>query len=199
MSEFEELADIWKDVTDGTETTTEEQSERTNRRDVSDFDGRIRDTVEEMRDRFDIRSELSDDRLAIVVRGFFDGESDREIARRLGDKTLDKSVKRARICLHLLRDGDTETEVDLDALDGCLAAGNSASVCGDRLGIAKSTANRYRRILRAERQSERVDHEYRERFRRYCDDDELEDMQKTAQWDGLEDAVAGAGADNRAL
>lgn len=199
MSDFDDLTSIWNDVTEGAEGTTEEQSGLGSQRDISDFDRRIRETIEEMRERYDIRTQLTNEQLALLVREYFSGATDTEIAQQLGDASLDKTVSRARTRLHLFRDVDLDTKVDLNALMECLEAGNSASECGSNLGIAKSTANRYRRLIRAKRQADKVDNKYYKRFRDYCDEDNPDLLPEAQSWDGLEDAVAGAGADNPAI
>lgn len=198
MKDVDGLTEIWNSVTDDTKTTTEQQTERGNQRDISDFDGRIRETVTEMRDRYDIQTKLSNDQLVTVVRRFFAGDTDTEIAREIGDSSLDKTVSRARVRLHLFRPKDTDTEVNLDLLTDCFIEGHSAAVCGKKQGIAKSTANRYRRVITAQRQADRVNDEYRERFQRYCEEDD-DTLVSPSSLDGLEEAVAGAGADNPSL
>lgn len=198
MTDVEELNDIWNSISNGVETVTEQQSERGNQRDISDFDGRIRDTIIEMSERYNIQTKLSNDQLVTVVRRYFDGETDAEIARQLGEKNLDKTVSRARVRLHLFRERDFDTEVNLDELMNCLTEGNSASDCGDEFGIAKSTANRYRRLIKFRREAKRIDNEYWERFQRYCNEDDEEALVMSSL-DGLKDAVADAGADNPSL
>lgn len=55
---------------------------------------------------------LSRSELVHLVRLFYDGQSDREIACELGNTNLDKTVARARVHLYLFRD----TDFDLDHL-----------------------------------------------------------------------------------
>lgn len=202
MGKVDRLTEIYLDVSEGEESTIEQQEEqRGNWKSSSSNDTTIGETIAEMRERYGLRTQLSDDQLVTLVKAFFDGERDGEIARRLGDSSLDKTVTRARLRLHLFRDNDTTADFDLDALQECFEEGNSGAECARRLDIGKSTANRYRRILRARNDSEKVDNEYYERFRQYCleggDDADLEPDFSTD--DGLNDAIEGFGADNPQL
>lgn len=203
MSDVEHLTDIYLDVAEDTESTTEQQHEqRGSWRPSAATDTRISDTITEMQDRYGLQTQLSDEQLLTLVKAFFDGESDTGIARQLGDASLDKTVTRARLGLHLFRESDTTADFDVEALRECFAAGNSGAECARQLDIAKSTANRYRRIFAAKDQAERVDNQYYERFRRYCHDETDEDPDFDPDYspnDGLSDAVAGAGADNPQL
>ena len=204
MSDVDRLTDIFMDVSQGTESTTEQQDEqrgswRPNESD--DTNTNIRETIAEMRDCYGLQTQLSDDQLVTLVKAYFEDDGDRAIARRLGDVTLDKTVTRARLSLHLFRERDTAADFDVDSLKDCLEAGNSGAECARRLNIGKSTANRYRRIFKAKTEARQVDHEYSERFHHYCrgetDDRDLEPPSIVD--DGLADAVADAGADNPQL
>lgn len=204
MSDIEHLTDIYMEVSQGTETTTEQQEEQRGSWRASrsgDTETTIRETIAEMRDRYGLETTLSDDQLVTLVKAYFEGDGDTAIARRLGDASLDKTVTRARLSLHLFRERDTAADFDVAGLRECFEAGNSGAECARRLDIGKSTANRYRRIFTAKAEADRVDNEYTDRFRRYCretsDDGELEPI--SVEDDGLADAVAGAGADNPQL
>jgi hypothetical protein len=203
MSDVDHLTDIYLDVAEDIESTTEQQHEqRGSWRPSATTDTRISDTIAEMQDRYGLQTQLSDDQLFTLVKAFFDGESDTGIARQLGDASLDKTVTRARLGLHLFRESDTTADFDIDALRECFAADNSGAECARRLDIGKSTANRYRRIFEAKDQAGDMDNEYYERFRRYCRDDADEDPDFDPDYspnDGLSDAVADAGADNPQL
>jgi hypothetical protein len=204
MSEVDHLTDIFMEVSQGTESTTEQQKEqrgswRPNK--SGDTETNIRETIAEMRDRYGLQTQLSDDQLVTLVKAYFEGDGDTAIARRLGDVTLDKTVTRARLSLHLFREHDTTADFDVEGLKECLEAGNSGTECARRLDIGKSTANRYRRIFKAKAEAEQVDHEYSDRFHRYCrreaNDSDLEPISVVDN--GLADAVADAGADNPQL
>jgi hypothetical protein len=204
MSDVDHLTDIFMDVSQGTGSTIEQQDEQRGswRPDKSDdTDTNIRETIAEMRDRYGLQTQLSDDQLVTLVKAYFEGDGDAVIARRLGDVSLDKTVTRARLSLHLFRERDTAADFDVESLKDCLEAGNSGAECARRLDIGKSTANRYRRIFKAKAKAQQVGHEYSERFHQYCrgetDDSDLEPLSIVD--DGLADAVADDGADNPQL
>lgn len=167
-----------------------------------DTDTRISDTIAELRDRYGLRTQLSDNQLVALVRAFFEGEGDTAIARRLGDLSLDKTVTRARIGLHLFRESDTTADFDVEGLRECFAAEHSSTECARQYEIAASTAHRYRRIFDAKQHAQQVDHQYYDRFQRYCtqDIDDATDFETDAAANnGLRDAIDGAGADNPQL
>jgi len=83
-----ELRDIFMDVTDGQTITENQEVPRGSLTENEErIDERVRDVIERMREQFDFRSGLDDDRLRQVVAGYYDGESDGEIADRLGVST----------------------------------------------------------------------------------------------------------------
>lgn len=187
----EELRDIFMDVTD--ESTVTERQEETHGSLSSEGDvrERLRTLVSEMRERYDFGTTLSDDDLVTVVRGYYDGDSDSGIARELGDASLGKTVSRARIDLHLLRDRDTDAPFDLDDLRTLLAAGSIAD-CADELDVSESTVRRYRRIIEAQNEARAVNDRYRDEFENILYDRNLsERMTEDIQEDGLDDATDG--------
>lgn len=207
MSDVEKLTEIYMDVSQGTESTIEQQEEQRGTWQPTvgeDAESMILETIVEMRNRYGLDTKLSDDQLVTLVQAYFEGESDSEIARKVGDASLDKTVTRARLSLHLFRASDTEATFDVEGLRDCFEAGHSGAECARQIGIGKSTANRYRRIFEAKAAADSADHEYYDRFERYCrgetnddgdggfDDVGIED-------DPLHDAVDGAGADNPQL
>ena len=203
MTDVEELTAIYMDVSKGDTTTTERQEDQRGRwTSNTNTDQQIRSTIEEMRERYDLSTQLSTDQLVTLVKAFFQGEGDTAIARRLDDSSLDKTVTRARLGLHLFRERDTTTDFDLKTLSECFKAGNSGVECAHQLNIAASTANQYRRVLSAQQEAKRVENTYYERFRRLCSADgttEGEDLNAEFEPnfdDGLADAVADAGVDN---
>lgn len=203
MTDIEELTAIYMDVSKGDTTTTERQEDQRGRwTSNTDTDQRIRSTIEEMRERYDLSTQLSTDQLVTLVKAFFKGEGDTAIARRLGESSLDKTVTRARLGLHLFRERDTTADFDLEALSECFEAGNSGAECARQLNIASSTANQYRRVLSAQQEAKRVENTYYERFQQLCSADNSDegadpsaDLEPDFD-DGLTDAVADAGVDN---
>jgi|AntDeeMetagen681_2_1112603.scaffolds.fasta_scaffold07182_2 hypothetical protein len=204
MSDVDHLTDIFMDVSQGAESTTETQEEQRGSWQPSgnsDAEANIRETIAEMRDRYGLRTKLSDEQLVTLVQAFFEGAGDTEIARGIGDASLDKTVTRARLGLHLFRESDTQADFDIEALRDCHEDGCSGAECARQIGIGKSTANRYRRIFEAKAEAEHVAHEYHDRFQQYCRGENIDAEFEPDYFsnDGLADAVADAGADNPQL
>ena len=188
----EELRDIFIDVTD--ESTVTEQQEETHGSlsSETDVEERLAAVISQMRNRYDFGTTLSDDELVTVVRGFYAGDSDAEIARELGDASLGKTVSRARIDLHLVRDSDTDAPFDLETLRDLLADGATTTDCAETLDVSESTVRRYRRIVETQQECRTVNDRYRDEFENVLRDRELSDrMTEDIQKDGLDDATEG--------
>ena len=188
----EELRDIFMDVTD--ESTVTEQQAETHGSLSSEtaIDDRLAEVVGRMRDRYDFATTLSDDELVTVVRGFYAGDSDAGIARELGDASLGKTVARARIDLHLLRDADEDAPFDMTALRDLLEDDATTGECAAELDVSESTVRRYRRVVEAKRQRRTVNDQFRNEFENILQDRELSDrMTESVQEDGLDDATEG--------
>ncbi|NHN60631.1 MULTISPECIES: conditioned medium-induced protein 4 [Halorussus] len=188
----EELRDIFMDVTD--ESTVTERQEETHGSLSSEtaVEERLQEVVARMRDRYDFGTSLSDEELVTVVRGYYAGDSDAEIARELGDSSLGKTVSRARIDLHLIRDADEDAPFDMDDLRDLLDDDASTTECAGQLDVSESTVRRYRRVLEAQQQRRTVNDQFRNEFENVLQDRELSDrMTEGVQEDGLDDATEG--------
>ncbi|MFC4450588.1 MULTISPECIES: conditioned medium-induced protein 4 [Halorussus] len=188
----EELRDIFMDVTD--ESTVTEQQEETHGSLSSEaaVEERLEEVISRMRDHYDFGTTLSDEELVTVVRGFYAGDSDAEIARELGDASLGKTVSRARIDLHLIRDADEDAPFDLDDLRDLLDADASTGECAEELDVSESTVRRYRRVVEAQQERRTVNDRFRNEFENVLQDRELSDrMTEGVQEDGLDDATEG--------
>jgi hypothetical protein len=187
-----ELRDLFVDMA-GEETVTEHQQEsRGSLASGSRVDDRLADVVDTMRERYAFRSNLPTAALIAIVRGFFAGHSDAEIAASLDDEPAAETVARARIDLHLVTERDREAPFDLDALREALDEDRPLSSVAADLGIHESTARRYRHVLEAERQRRAVNDRYREDFERLLADRDLsERLTEEVRDTGLEDATDG--------
>jgi FixJ family two-component response regulator len=179
----EELRDIFVEVADG-ETVTE--SQEGGRGSLAGDDGeteeRLAAVVADMREDLAFGTTLDDEELVTVVRGFYEGDSDTQIARRLGDDSRSKTVARARLDLHLLREA--------------MAKDRSVADIADELGVSESTVRRYRRVLEARDEVRRVNDRYRDRFETVLRDQGLVDrLTERVKEDGLEDATEGQEVD----
>lgn len=188
----EELRDIFMDVADEATVTESQEETHGSLQSETEVEERIAAVIAEMRDRYDFGTTLSDDELVTVVRGFYGGDSDAEIARDLGDASLGKTVARARIDLHLVRDADTDAPFDLDALRELLDDGATAAECADELDVSESTVRRYRRVLEAQQERRTVNDRFRDEFENVLQDRELsERLTEDIHEDGLDDATEG--------
>lgn len=186
------LRDIFLEIAEeGSVTETQEESRGSLVRD-EDADERIRSVIERMRERFHFSTSLSDDQLVIVVRAFFSGASDADIARELGAASLDQTVVRARLDLHLVLDRDLDAPFDLAEFGRALDTGRSVTDLAEAFGVSESTVRRYRRVVETQRQRRSVTDRFRNEFERIVADRDLgERLTAGARRTGLEDATEG--------
>lgn len=193
----EKLRDIFMDLTDSSTVTEQKRESHGTLKDEEDIKKELRLVVEEMVDRYDIRTKLEDEDLVDLVRLYHEGYSDTEIARELGDRKLNKTVSRARIKLHLFRDSDFDAPFDMDRLRDLVANDYSTSEMADELGVSQSTVRSYANVVKAERESEDVNNKYQERFEAILEDRELsEQLTSSAKADGLAEATEGLEVNN---
>ncbi|WP_134671214.1 conditioned medium-induced protein 4 [Halorussus marinus] len=188
----EELRDIFMDVTDESTVTERQEETHGSLSSETELHERLEAVVAQMRERYDFGTTLSDEELVTVVRGYYAGDSDAEIARELGDASLGKTVARARVDLHLLRDADADAPFDLDELRELLDEEASTADCADALDVSESTIRRYRRIIETKREMRTVNDRFTDEFENVLRDRELSDrMTEEMQKDGLDDATEG--------
>lgn len=187
----EELRDIFMDVTDE-ETVTERQEEtHGSLSSEEEVEAQLRDVVGRMRERYDFETSLSDSDLVTVVRRYYAGDSDAEIARELGEASAE-AVSRARLDLHLLRDADTDAPFEIDDLRALLDDDASVADAAAELDASESAVRRYRRVIVAQNEARTVNHRYTDEFENVLHDRELSDqMTREIQQDGLDDATEG--------
>jgi hypothetical protein len=184
----EELRDIFLDVADDeTVTETQEEGRGTLAGDGPPVEERLRDVVERMRDRFDFATDLETDTYVEVVRRFYDGQADEQIAV---DCDLDRAtVFQARADLHLVRDDDA-ADVDLSEISERVADGADPLSAAATLGYDEATAERAAEVLRAQNASRRVSQRYRSEFEEIMTDADMAvRLTASAQDDGLEEAT----------
>lgn len=186
----EELRELFIDVTDA-ETVTETQEDARGSL-VTDGESteRLVDIISRMRDRYEFGTSLSDEELAAVIEGFYTDDSDGTIADRLDVSR--RTVVRARLDLHLVRDSDGDAPFDFDELRQSLADGDTTGDIADRLGVSESTVRRYRRVVEARREASRVSDRFRSEFEDVLVDAGLDEQLTTdIADDGLEEATDG--------
>ena len=144
--------------------------------------------VKEMMKQYNIQTKLNPEQLSTVVRLFYKGLSDTEIAEQLGDRALNKTVSRARIKLHLFRETDLKPPFDREELDRLSAAGKSVKEMAEALGVAPSTISEYRNIFESQKASE--EDGFTKRFLEILSDQDVSEHMVTAHSeDGLQDAI----------
>ncbi|MFC7176641.1 helix-turn-helix domain-containing protein [Halosegnis marinus] len=185
----EELRDIFMEVSEeGTVTERQEAGRGSLAGDEAGETERVAAVVAEMRDRYEFATDLDDDALVRVVRGYYGGETDTAVADDLGVSR--DTVIRARLDLHLVRERDLDAPFELAALRRLLGDGATVAEAADELGVSESTVRKYRRVVTARNEARRVSERFRSEF-----EDALgvisEDFTTEATEDGLEDATDG--------
>jgi hypothetical protein len=184
----EALRDIFIDTT-GADTVTERQEETPGSltgRDDGVTDEHLADLVERMRSRFTFRSDLGTDALVTVLRGFFDGDGDADLADDLGTTT--EAVFDARMDLHLVTDAD-RTPVD-SAVRRLVVDGADLEACVDAVDADPATVRRAYRVVESETAAARASHRFRDEFAdRLSDEDLSTRLASDARRDGLKDAT----------
>jgi len=184
----EELRDIFTSVSD-TDTVTEDQEETPGSlTDRPDVDERVAEVVARMRDRYEFVTDLDDGDLHQLVRRYYDGASDADLARDLDGSQ--NTVVQARMDLHLFRDRDTDAPFDLATLRERLDAADTLQAVADDLDVSPATVRRYRRVLDARDEARRANHRFTNRFDELLGDGDLTGRLATdARRDGLEEAT----------
>src|SRR5512136_1081136 len=111
--------------------------------------------VREMIKQYSIQTKLTAEQLSSVVRLFYKGLSDTEIAEQLGDRALNKTVSRARIKLHLFRESDLKPPFDRNEFMRLSGTGKSVKEMAESLGVAPSTISEYRNIFESQKAAEK--------------------------------------------
>lgn len=149
------------------EFTEPQQPARGTLRSETSVARRLRALVAEMRAREGFRTTLSDDDLALVVRGFHAGRSDRAVAADLGVSS--GTVFRARMDLHLFVPADAPR--DLDPVIRRLRAGAAPREVATALEVPRAAVDRVARLLTAREAARRVNYRYTTEFADLLDGD----------------------------
>jgi predicted DNA-binding protein YlxM (UPF0122 family) len=192
----EELRDIFEEVT-GEDTVTEEQEETPGSLAGSDEDveAGLAEIVARMREKYAFDADLTDEEYAQVARGYYEGESDTDLAEEL---SVDRrEVVRARLDIHLVRDRDLDAPFDLSDLRDLLAEDLSTSEVADELDVSPSTVRRYRRVVETENEIRSVSSRFQAEFEDVLTNAGIShSMTEGVKKDGLEDATEGAEAES---
>ena len=185
-----QLREIFLDVADDS-TVTEIQEETPGT--LGDNSGpteALQPIIREIKQKYGFQTSLETDELATLVQLFYEEYSDTAIARELGNASRDKTVTRARIHLHLLRETDFDAPFDLDQLrDLREDEETSTKTIAETLGVSKSTVGRYCRLLDAEQAAAAVDHRYQQQFEAALADSGTNQSIRESLDSGLDDAL----------
>jgi IS30 family transposase len=144
--------------------------------------------VKEMIKQYNIQTKLTPEQLSSVVRLFYKGLSDTEIAEQLGDRALNKTVSRARIKLHLFRETDLKPPFDKEEFVRLTEANKSVKDMAESLRVAPSTISEYRNIFDSQKASDRDG--YTKRFLEILSDQDVSERMVTVHTqDGLQDTI----------
>lgn len=188
-----QLRDIFMDVADEeTVTETQQEGHGSLATDDGSVDDRLRSVIERLRGKFDLQTELDVDRLCRLVREFYGGADDEEIAATLD--TTERAVFRARMDLHLVRDA----ELPGPALEAAIRDADDAAT--DRLAaefdVPTERVEQASAAVAALRRSRRVSQQFRTQFEEALTDADLAvQFTADAHEDGLEEATEGAEVD----
>ncbi|WP_255151280.1 conditioned medium-induced protein 4 [Halorarius halobius] len=127
----------------------------------------LRAVVREMRAEYGFRTSLDDDALVAVVRGFYAGRSDADIAAGLG--ASEPVVGRARLHLQLVAPADLEGPVDYRALAALRRAGRATADCAAELGVSEAAVRHASRVLDAREAARRRGYRYQLEFESLLD------------------------------
>lgn len=189
----EELRDLFLDVADDGTVTEQQEETPGSLTDEQPEDERLDDVLGRMGERYEFETDWDDESYRRLVRGFFDEESDAELAEELGvDET---SVARARFDLHLLREEDTEFPFELRELRRLRNADEDAELA-EELETDEETIERALCVIEAQDEARTANDRFRDEFEEIVTDGDLSSrLARDAREDGLEEATEGMETD----
>lgn len=153
---IEQLRDIFLRTTSNGTFVERQTTPRGVLHSEAEVDADLLDAVGAMRERYGFRTSLSERALVRLIRRFYAGDTDAELAADLG--CSEEVVRRARIHLHLFRESDTEASFDFDAFRRAVAPTTTDATLAARFDVGVSTVREYRRLVEALREARRVSH-----------------------------------------
>lgn len=184
----DQLRDLVLKMGSSTKVVEKQATRHGSLRGSSEIEHALLGVVKEMIKQYNIQTKLTPEQLATVVRLFYKGLSDTEIAEQLGDRALNKTVSRARIKLHIFRESDLKPPFDKDEFVRLSVEGRSVKEMAEILGVAPSTISEYRNIFESQKASERDG--YTKRFLEILSDQDVSERMVTAHTeDGLQDTI----------
>jgi predicted transcriptional regulator len=184
----DQLRDLVLKIGASTKVVEKQATQHGALRGSSDIERALLGVVKEMIRQYNIQTKLTPEQLSTAVRLFYKDLSDTEIAERLGDRALNKTVSRARIKLHLFRESDLKPPFDKEEFQRLSQSGKSVKEMAVALGVAPSTISEYRNIFDSQKAAERDG--YIKRFLEILSDQDVSERMVThISEDGLQDTM----------
>lgn len=190
----EELRDIFLDVADDDSVTESQEDDRGSLTDSGgSVDERLGAVLATLREKFGFETSLSTDQRRTLIRQFYDGVPDDELASVLETDT--ETVFRARMELHLVREDEPPLEEAAVQTIRDNPDREAAELATD-LGTAVEMVERTRSVLSTEDRCRRVSQRFRTEYEEILTDSALtSQFAADAQDDGLDEATEGAETD----
>jgi len=187
----DELRELFEEVA-GTDTVTERQDEgRGTLSEIDDeaVDRRLREVVDGLRQEFPFETDLADDQRVRLIRSFYRGKGDADLAAALD--VNEETTVAARLELHLFRESDTDTPVPWDEFRRHLRESEDDEEVADEFEIEPETVAQYRAVADARDEARSVSHRFPSAYRDVIPDADLaEPLIQDVTEDGLEEAAA---------
>jgi FixJ family two-component response regulator len=184
----ESLRDIFIDVADESTVTDRQEDTRGSLARDGTPEERTEEVIEALDERYDRSTNLDETQLVDLVAAFYAGDNDDAIADALDESS--RTVERARLDLHLVRERDTDAPIELSALRERLDDADAATVAAD-LDIPESAVEHHRRVAETQAARRAVGDRFRDAFDEIYLDTDLDTHTDEATRDGLEDATEG--------
>jgi hypothetical protein len=185
----EELRDLFLDVADDGTVTEPQEETPGSLTDEQPEDERLDDVIERMQERYAFETDWDDEAYRRLVRGFFDEESDADLAEELD--VDEGSVVRARMDLHLLRESDTEFPFELRKLRQLRNAEEEVDLA-EELEADEATLERAICVIETQDEARTANDRFRDEFEEIVTDGDLStQLARDAREDGLEEATEG--------
>ncbi|MDF0591603.1 DNA-binding response regulator [Candidatus Methanocrinis natronophilus] len=184
----EQLKELFLKISSSTKVIEKQAKLHGDLKGSEEIERKLRAVVSDMSERYNIQTKLAPEQLATLVRLFYKGLSDTEIAEQLGDRALNKTVSRARIKLHLFRRSDLKPPFEKKEFLRLAEAGYSVKEMSESLGVAPSTISEYKNIFECQAAAEKDG--FTKRFEEIISDQDVSERMVThISKDGLQDTM----------
>lgn len=186
----EELRELFLAVADEETVTEHQHPGRGSLETDRDVEGELAAVIAEMRDRYDLETDLDDDQLITLVEAFYEGWTDEDLADLL--EVDRREVRRARLDLHLVRAEERDAPFDVTRAVRAVVDGATAGELAERFDVEEGTVRRFLRVHDVDRRSRLANQRFRDAFDTILGEAELSTrMVREVHRDGLEDATDG--------